>query len=103
MGQVEGRAVGWVECVRDGLCLEVPPAAQLKDGREGSVQRWSGRGQGVLFTWRDYSLGRAPGAPCTCAGCAMQGRAPRFRFLLVTSGVFFPGGKRVWVWDGEAM
>ena len=37
MEQLGGRAVGWVECVRDGLCPEAPPAAggsgQLKDGR----------------------------------------------------------------------
>ena len=65
MGQVEGRAVGWVECVRDGLCLEAPPAAQLKDGREGSVQGWSGRGQGVclpgeITAWAEPRVPRVP-------------------------------------------
>lgn len=81
MEQVEGRAVGWVECVRDGLCPEAPPAAQgsgqLKDGREGgregggmpppspAADGGQGGGRVFLFTWRGYSLCRARGALCT--------------------------------------
>lgn len=33
----------------------------------------------------------------------MQGGARRFPLLTVTSRAFFPGGKQVWVWDGEAV
>ena len=63
MGQVEGRAVGWVECVRDGLCLEVPPAAQLKDGREGSVQKVVREGAGCPVYLARLQPGQSPGCP----------------------------------------
>lgn len=71
--------MGWVECVRDGLCPEAPPAArgrgQLRDGREGSGRAapptapGAGGGQRggreFLFTWRGYGPGRAGAALCT--------------------------------------
>lgn len=56
--------MGWVECVRDGLCPEAPPAAQgsgqLKDGREG------GREGGGMPPPPRLLTGVREGAGCSC-------------------------------------
>lgn len=71
MEQVEGRAEGWVECIRDGLCPEAPPAArgrgQLRDGREGSGCA-APPPPPVLTEVRE-------GAGCSCSPGEVTGRA----------------------------
>lgn len=81
--------MGWVECVRDGLCPEAPPAArgrgQLRDGREGSGRaapphrprcwRRSERGQGVPVHLARLRAGQGRGCIVYLSGLCDAGQS----------------------------